>query len=278
MSELVKVQKWLTSIIIRPGKLPDKIRMADQFYDLDHTEVISEGTGMSSGQRIEIYAKGYVLRLMECMTAEYSILSHLLGENLFNTFVRSYLAEIPPSSPDLYDLGQHFPAFLKASQSRNIVNDGPTMFDLPVDLALLERALAEVSRRKGLEGAAKEEDPLLYLFDTASLSTSPCLVLLQLHFPLTEFVRAVQRGENAQTPVIKETFTAISRKNYIVHLNDLEPWQWQFLKALQTHNNYLVAIRLAAENCGIAQDTLMADLLLWTPVALHAGYIYQARK
>ncbi|SFD15328.1 Putative DNA-binding domain-containing protein [Chitinophaga sp. CF118] len=278
MSELAKIQKWLTSIIIKPGRLNDKIGMADQFYQLNHTEVIRQDGSMSSGQKIEIYAKGYILRLMECMTAEYPILLHLLGEKLFNTFARSYLVEMPPVSTDLYDLGLNFPAFLKASQPKNKVSDEPTMLDLPVELAQLERALAEVSRCKGLEGLEKEstdDNQMLYLFDTASFKTSPCLVLLQLHFPLTGFIKSVQHGEDAITPGIKESFVAISRKNYIVHLNDLELWQWQFLKVLQSNNNYLTAISIAAGNSGISNGTLMAELMLWIPIALRSGYIYR---
>jgi hypothetical protein len=58
-----------------------------------------------------------------------------------------------------------------------------------------------------------------------------------------------QRGENTQTPIIKGSFTAISRKNYVVYLNDLE--QWQFLKALQRQDNYFTAVSAAAENCRI---------------------------
>jgi hypothetical protein len=275
MSELANIQKWLTSIIVKPGSINDKIVMADQHYGLNHTQVIRPAPNFSSGQKIGIYARGYVLRLMECMSAEYPALQYLLGKELFETFVKAYLVHVPPSSPDLYDLGVSFAAFLKASQPKS--TDG-NMFNLPVELAGLERAIAEVSRCKGLEGtsqATEIDDTVLYLFDTGAIRSSPCLKLLKLQFPLAGFVRSVQRGEEATTPVMGESFTAISRKDYIIHMHDLEEWQWQFLKALQTTNDYMSAINITADICRIAKSTLMADLMLWIPIALKFGYIYR---
>jgi hypothetical protein len=277
MTELAHLQKWLTSIIVRPGAIDDKILLADQHYGLKHTEVIRPATNLSSGQKIGIYARGYVLRLMECMDAEYPALQHLLGKELFETFVKAYLVQVPPSSPDLYDLGKNFPRFLKASQPPNTGYHN-AMFDLPVELAIFERALAEVSRCKGLEGSAHQneaDDSVLYLFDTNTLQASPCLTLLQLQFSVTDFVKSVQRGTEASTPAISESFIAISRKDYIIHMHDLEAWQWQFLKALQHTGDYMASINIAAATCRIENSTLMADLMLWIPVALKFGYIYR---
>ena len=253
--------------------------MADRFYNLNHTEVINPAPNMAANEKISIYAKGYLLRLMECMAAEYPVLLHLLGAELFNTFTKAYLAEMPPASPDLYDLGLNFAAFLKASQPKNNVDAASTLFDLPVELARLERAMAEVWRRQGLENTTtletSDNNPVFYLFDASAFKTSPCLVLLQLQFLLTEFVRAVQRGEDAPTPPLKQTYTAVSRTNYVVQINDLEAWQWYFLKALQNGADYVTTINQTAQSCAINTDTLMADLMLWIPLAIKTGYIYR---
>jgi len=111
MIELANIQHWLTSIIINPGPLNERIRSADQVYKLDNDKVVRSSYNMNSGQKIGIYARGYVLRLMECMLAEYPAVHYLLGEDLFNTFVRTYLINLPSRSPDLYDLGKNFAAF-----------------------------------------------------------------------------------------------------------------------------------------------------------------------
>ncbi len=278
MSELVTLQRWLTSIIVKPGKLSDKIRLADENYHLDNTKVVRTTARMSSGQKIGVYARGYVLRLMECMEAEYPAVRHLLGDELFDTFAKAYLVQVPSRSPDLYDLGKNFPAFLKASQPKNNTADN-SLFDLPVDLATLERAIAEVSRMKGLEGLENEKEidnQMLYLLGGANFQASPCLVLLQLQFELVDFIKDVQHGREAQTPVKNDTLIAIGRKNYIVHTHQLSAWQWRYLQALQSTKDHNSATTIAAQTCGISKDTLMADLMLWLPVAVNFGYIYPA--
>jgi hypothetical protein len=277
MSELANLQRWLTSIIIKPGMLKDKIHLADQTYKLDNRAVIRSSVSMSSGQKIGIYARGYVLRLMECMEAEYPAVQYLLGDNLFNTFAKAYLLQVPSTSPDLYDLGKNFPAFLKASQPKGA--DDASIFDLPVELATLERTLAETSRSKGLEGQENNsviDDQMLFLFGTANFHTSPCLTLLELQFPLVDFVKAVQHGEAADTPEKKQSYLAISRKNYTVNMHGLEAWQWYFLQSLQITDDYMQAVEAASQASAIPQDTVMADLMLWLPVALSFGYIYRA--
>lgn len=279
MSELANIQRWLTSIIIKPGTLGEKIRLADQFYHLNNEKVIRPSIRSSAGEKIGIYARGYVLRLMDCMTAEYPALHHLLGEELFGTFAKAYLVRTPSGTPDLYDLGKNFPEFLKAAQpeNRGAHNVDPSMFDLPVELAKLERAISEVSRNKGLEGRSESntvENQMLYLFGTVSFHASPCLQLLHLEFPLVDFVQAVQQGREAKVPDKKESFIAVSRKNYIVHVHEIEPWQWYFLTHLKATGNYLGSAEFAAQKYGLEKSSLMADMMLWIPVAINLGYIY----
>lgn len=277
MSELANVQRWLTSIIVKPGALNDKIRLADDHYKLKNDKVIRPSERLSAIQKIEIYSRGYLLRLLECMDAEYPALKNLLGEELFQTFAKGYLVHQPPTSPNLFNLGENFPAFLNASQPAN--NDSErAMFALPVDLALLERTISEVSRMEGLEGRSEdkpEANLLHYFFDTLAVKTSPCLKLLQLNFPLTEFVRAVYKGEEPNIPERQTSYIAISRKNYRVFFYELEEWQWHFLSALSNSDNYLDAISTTSTSCKISTDIIMADLLLWLPVANDCAFIYR---
>jgi hypothetical protein len=276
MTELANIQRWLTSIIVKPGALIDKIRLADEYYNLNNSEVVQASLRQTSAQRIEIYARGYILRLMECMEAEYPAACHLLGEELFHTFVRAYLIEQPSTSPDLYDLGKNFGTFLKSSQPKSAEHSHE--FDLPVELAMLERSLAEISRVKGLEGRpnnGNHQNGLLYLFDTSNLQVSPGLILLKLNWPLAGYVKAVYQEREAEIPEKQDSFLAISRSNYRINFLEIEPWQWYFLQALQSADNYAEAVRIAAEQCMLNKDTLMADLILWIPVALNFGYIYK---
>ena len=278
MSELTTLQKWLTSIIVRPGMLDDKIRLADEHYQLKNDKVIRPSLKLSAKQKIEIYSKGYILRLLECMEAEYPASNKLLGQNLFHTFVKAYLVQLPPNSPDLYNLGEAFPAFLKASQPKvNTLNENNLMYDLPVNLAMFERCIAEVSRIEGLENRVEEGagNQMRYLFNTTTIYTSPCLKLLTLQFPLVDFVQHVYNDLEPEVPVKRDSFVCICRKNYRINFNELEAWQWHFLNNLQNKTNYMAAVVDTATICSVATDTIMADLILWIPVAISLGYVYQ---
>jgi len=274
MAELVNIQRWLTSIMVKPGTLPDKVQRADKHYQLDHRAVIRGTDRMSSQQQIGIYARGYIARLLECMSAEFPAVKYLMGDDLFEVFAKAYLVQAPSTSPDLYDLGKHFPAFLKASQP----NNGDKKFDLPVGIATLERAIAEVARISGLEkqtaGHVSEPD-IFNLFGGAELQASPCMILLHLQYPLADFVKAVQHEEEPEPPAPAENYTVVSRKNYIVNIHALLPWQWHFLNVLQTSGSYRQAIEDTAKTTNSTIDSIMADLVLWLPVAENFGYIYR---
>jgi len=277
MSELATIQRWLTSIIVRPGTLNDKIQLADDHYKLKNERVIRQSGRLASAEKIEIYSRGYFLRLLECMEAEYPALKNLLGEEVFQTFVRVYLIHQPPSSFNLFNLGESLPAFLKASQPRNneMEND---VFDLPVDIALLERTISEVSRMEGLEGGgavAFDKNPMLYLFDNSAIKPSPCLKLLKLQYPVAEFVKSIYRQDEPQIPNKQISYIAVSRKNYRVFFYELDEWQWFFLFALKNSENYLEATSAASLQCGIPVDNIMADLILWLPIALDFVFVYK---
>lgn len=274
MTELANIQRWFTAIVTKPGALPDKILMADEHYRLNHEQLIKPSEILSSGQKIEIYAKGYIARLMECMEAEYPALRYLLGDELFQTFVRAYLVNVPPHSPSLYNLSGNFPAFLKASQPTGLDNEA---LDLPVSIATVERAVTGILRIKGLErsnevlggGTASS-----LIFNTEAVKISPCLTLIKTHFPVVDFITGVNRGYEPEIPGKKDCYIAVCRKNYRVNIRELEIWQWNFLEFLQESGSYTSALDEASKHSNVIPGKLMADLMLWLPLAEGLGYIY----
>lgn len=278
MIELGNIQRWFTAIMVKPGHLTEKISAADAYYGLDHEDLVGASAKLSAAGQIAVYAGGYVQRLLECMEAEFAALRYLLGEELFNTFVRAYLVNCPPTSPDLFDLGERFPDFLKASQNRQLRDDvDRVMFDLPIEIARIERLIAAISRCKGLEGgepADRFELNLPFTFATARYHTSPTLRLIETQFPLVDFISNARMGKEAETPKPKESFIALSRKNYVVKMQELEVWQWHFLCQLQNEKRYAKAVEQTCAVCEIAPDAMLADLLLWLPLATDAGFVY----
>ncbi|HZV71079.1 MAG TPA: DNA-binding domain-containing protein [Saprospiraceae bacterium] len=274
MSELETIQRWLTSIIIRPGELNGKINAADKKYQVDHNQLIRSSFDVTIEERISIYAKGYILRLMECMRADYPVLRDHFGDELFETFVKAYLVRYPSESFSLYELGNDFPDFLEASRPDR--DNRQIEFDLPVDLAKLERARVEVYRSKGLEmnkNNHKSQHPVFILFQAEKFRISECLRLLLLSYPLIDFMNATERGQKPSVPSPENSFVAVSRKNYMVTMHELEPWQWYFLSSLEDTLDQLVAFQHACIMTKSAEEEILAGLMLWLPVAIENGYL-----
>jgi len=278
MSELPVIQKWLTSILVKPGKLTDKIMAAEKHYGLSHDEVILSSEGKPARDRTMIYARGYVSRLMECLRAEYPVLRNLLGEELFDSFATQYLVHLPSHSFSLFDLGKQFPEYLKASRPQ--LSDDDTLreqFEFPIDIAKFERAKAEAYTNKGIEGLQKQEgnEPFDFLFlGVNPIVVSPCLCLLELQFPLLEFVNAVEKGESPPIPLARKNWVGISRMNYRVHTVELEPWQRYYLQCLQETESQDEAIKQCANAREKSVESIRADLMIWIPTAIKLGLVY----
>ena len=56
-------------------------------------------SALPADDRLDIYARSYVMRLAECLRAEFPVLRALIGEPVFDLFSGGYLSARPPSSP-----------------------------------------------------------------------------------------------------------------------------------------------------------------------------------
>ncbi|MBN3728729.1 DUF2063 domain-containing protein, partial [Burkholderia sp. Ac-20379] len=137
-----------------PGGLDAGLVQAAQHEGAGIAAVIATPAGVDPHARLAVYADGYWLRLIGCLEAEYPALLRLLGPTLFRFFARAYLHRHPSRSPTLHALGAAFPAFLLGSQRRTGGGAArPAAQTFPLDLARLERAIAESGRAAGLENA-----------------------------------------------------------------------------------------------------------------------------
>jgi uncharacterized protein (UPF0276 family) len=105
-----------------------------------------EHGGLSAIERLDIYADAYFYRLLAALREVYPRLAAQAGEVRFHNLVTDYLLEHPSRSPDLADLGESLPAFLRQHPSGRAEPAWP-------DLAALELALARALH-------APDADPL----------------------------------------------------------------------------------------------------------------------
>lgn len=270
---LGRLQLWMKTVVTERGSLADKLQTATQLHGLNIEEVVAEKRDLSAHKRLGIYTSGYVARLLECMRADFPALRRFVGEPVFDAFAKAYIVTEPSHSPSLFDLGAGFPRFLDQTKPTN--SEIGALLDLPADIARLERARTEVMRARGVE-----EEPAPPAFSPFEIFTSdlkvqatPCLRLLELKFSLADFFDGDTDQEQPPPPEQRPTFVAIGRFDYRIHVKEIEPWQFAFLKACESPSSAHLAAGYAAEESGTEPAVLLAQLVLWLPVAMQFGFL-----
>jgi hypothetical protein len=218
-----------------------------------------------------------VLRLLECMRADFPVLRGFVGDSVFDAFAKAYVITRPPGSPSLYELGADFPRFLEETKpGREGLDAGLSdLLDLPGELARIERARAEVMRARGTEDdpATEPLSPFAVFGEELTLQATPCLRLLELKFPLVDFLRSADGGERPAPPAPRASFAAVGRANYRLYMEELTPWQFAFLKVCERPTSLYEAVRRAALEGGRESSQVLAEAAVWLPVAFEFGFL-----
>lgn len=222
---------------------------------------------MSAQRRLSLYARGYRARLLDSLRREFPNLCALMGAEVFELFAQGYIEACPPRSPSLHELGARFPAWLEETQP-----PGDDPFDaLPIQLARLERAWSGALRARGPEGLSPPPGDLL-LQPGGRLRLPETTVLLRLDFDFAPLLAAVAGGEPPPTPEARPSLVAVARSDYRVRLHGLSPGRFAWLEALGPGG---APAQAAAARAAQGQDSggLLADLILWLPMAAQAGLV-----
>jgi hypothetical protein len=274
------LQHWMKTVVTERGGLSEKLQAASRQHGLDIDDVVAEKRGLTAHTRLSIYTRGYVLRLLECMRADFPALRNFVGDSVFDAFASAYLISRPPRSASLYDLSADFPQFLKETKPTDSSLDAELsiMLDMPHELARLERARAEVTRAPGTENdpvRAEPISPLAIFSEEVILHATPCLRLLELKFPLVDFLSSSDRGERPEPPPARNSFAAIGRSNYRIHMENIALWQFAFLRACEHPVSLYFAVQRAARESGTEPAYVLAEVTMWLPVAIEFGYLRQ---
>ncbi len=273
--DLGVLQRWMLSAVTTPGGVREGVRIGRERHGLEVGEAVRGSNRLSAEARLDIYARGYLMRLLECLRAEFPILLALVGDQVFEMFATSYVWGRPPQSTSLYDLGAGFAAFLEATRPPS--GSGPGSIEaLPASLATLERARAEVWRARGLENepAHHAAEAFTLMISGTSMCLPDSVRLLRLAFDFADAIAAANRGERPEVPRAAETLYAIARSRYRVRTHVLQPWQFELLRGCAKAEVPLqAASEHAAHATGREPGQVWADLLVWLPAALDAGLV-----
>ncbi|WP_193317334.1 HvfC/BufC N-terminal domain-containing protein [Janthinobacterium violaceinigrum] len=272
---LAQLQAWFLTAMTAPGGAARGAQLAGERHGLTQEQVLKRARGGPAP--LHIHADGYVQRLLECLQADYPVLRKVMGDELFAFFARAYVWRHPSASATLYDLGGGFADFLAASQRD--AGERQQALRFPVELARLERARSEAGRAPGLEKLAPPMLPSgleLLLGPMQQWRLAPCARLLALSFPLCDYWQQAQAAPGDAVPAQPQAtpaFVAISRMHYRIVMQELQPWQFDWLQALDGGAPLAQCARQAAHAGGRTPDEVQADAMLWLPMAAAAGLV-----
>lgn len=273
--DLATLQSWMQSVMLDS----ESRRLDGGVANVD--EVITASRQQTSRERLDVYRNAYQARLMECLREEFATLNQFLGEEAFIGLAVAYLQACPSRSYTLADLGARFPQFLRdsaptAEDDIATEADGAQMVQFLVDLATLERVYAEVFDGPGIEGLPLISTEFLRTLDPANwaevrFEPAPCLRLVELAFPVHEFVTSCRQGTEPPPPEHQETWLAVTRRQYIVRRAALTRQQFQLLRLLSQGVPLGAALDDVADACTDV-DAFSKDLERWFQEWTGAGY------
>jgi hypothetical protein len=173
---------------------------------------------LSGAERVDIYAKAYFYRLLDCLAEDFPATLAVLGTDNFAALVKEYLLEHPPTEPSILYAGLYLADFL---------NDHPFAERWPfiADLARLERAVlhvfhaadAPVLSLETLHAVPSEDWPAL------KLRSHPAVEIVHSEWRIADVLHTVEQGREWTDPEHEEASVLVWRQNALVNYRNLEP-------------------------------------------------------
>ncbi len=274
---LEQLQRWLQAVITHPAGIGAGVLSAEAQAAIGLTgglagqeleTVVLSSASVSSEERLAVYGNAYFARLLECMQDFFPVLVFALGEDAFHQLALGYLSAHPPTSYTLGRLADGFADFLEETRPREpndeVAANVQTNPDSPsgsslrwpeflVDLARLEWTIDQI-----FDGPGVENEPALLPEEMQNISpehwidarlpAAPCLRLLEFRFPVNDYYTAYRKDESPPIPSPRDTYLALTRREYVVRRIELSRPQFDLLTRLLSGATVGEAISLAAES------------------------------
>ncbi len=272
--DLRRMQQWLQAVITHPAGVAAGVSSPDAQASLgvsmaELDGIVTRSATLTADARLAIYSHSYHGRLLECFRAQYPVLLHALGADLFEQFAIAYLDRHRPASYTLHDLAAAFPTFLAETRPEAAASTGPreSWPDFVVDLAALERAFLEVYDGPGLEGEAAAPLPVGAVpgpeLARMRLAASPALRIMTFRYPVPAYFAAVRRGGSPPRPEPADVHHALSRVDFVVRLTELSAPQYAFLARLAEGRPVDEALAAATGSAGAEATPALEVVRSW---------------
>lgn len=261
-SRLESLEQWMYEVISHPDGAKAGVEATSKpdspaAYDLEQTVLPSDK--LTPLERISVYADMYFWRFIDIMAGEYPTVQHILGGDLFAQMVQDYVSRYPSTYYNLNRLSIKFPHYLEKE-----AKDFPHR-PFVAAIAVVERAMEDAfddPHREKLTPEAIQSIPGEQWADIR-LQFNPALYLLELEYPVNDYMTAVYENRHMDIPQAQKAFVVVYRRDYTVWREDLDYESYLLLSRLKDGES----LGKALENCtgqeGVDADKITASLGEW---------------
>jgi len=198
-SGLRSQQEIFCAAVMTPEDEPDLLD------DASAARLVTPSNALSALERLAIYRTAYHARLIECLSDDYPVLKHALGDADFEALCRGYVAQHPSTGPSLNDFGRHMADFCRTALT------GSAGF--ASDLATLEWAVVLAIHAPTAAVLAPEELATVPAerWPEVCLVANPSLRILRFAYPVNAYFQACRSGEDPSIPSEEATSVAVYR-------------------------------------------------------------------
>lgn len=255
------LQRWMQNVIEYNGSDAEAWRSEAAQKEIPYEEAylnVLPSKTLSPVERIAIYRRMFVLRMVDAMEIDYPAMKYFFGEEKFHELVMEYVGTYPSHSYTLNHLGRKFPQFIKESSLEQK--------EFLYELAQLELALTE--NMDAPESSILTRDTLASIhqedWEHASLVPIAALELLEFRYPVAEFLRAVMDDETPSDKVHPgKNWVVVYRKNYTTWFKQLMHEEYVLLNELCNGTPLTKAFDVLAQRFPQKQNDLEQYLFEW---------------
>jgi uncharacterized protein (UPF0276 family) len=209
--------------------------------------------------QLNVYIKGYRLRLFDVVSDEYSILRYAMGDDHADNLFRSFIEATSSHSENIGNYIYLLPKFIENSPI--LLPHKPFM----LEIARLESALSQVVEmantpplgQEDLAGITPEH------FMEMQLEVRPALFLFAFEYPVNDYVRAFFEGEKPSIPQLGKSCVAVYRNRGEVWRLPLLAEEYHFLNAVREGKTVAQAMEAVAASSSLEEEALLAEVGGW---------------
>ncbi len=212
---------------------------------------------LSAYDRIDIYAKAYSCRLLDCLREEFPATLAVVGPDNFAALVRDYLLHYPPSEPSINHAGRYLAEYLR---NHRLVRQWPFI----AELARLERAILDVFHAadaptlsvEGLRMIPPQRWPEL------ELRAHPAVKIVHGEWRVADVLSAVESGDDWSEPAHESAVMIVWRQNAQVRYRDLQEVEARALGLVSEGAPFAAICEAIATDLGQPDQTTLIGQML----------------